>query len=63
MAYLIHKSKQGEKMNAEFYMEDIAEDDEITYSEEELEGMYKEYEKRVWEKFCFNKMLQQGLRI
>lgn len=45
------------------YMEDIAEDVEITYSEEELEGMYKEYQERVWNKFCFNKMLQQGLRI
>jgi hypothetical protein len=50
-------------MNVPVYMDNLTEDVEITYTEEELEGMYKEYEERVWEKFCFNKMLQKGLRL
>ncbi len=50
-------------MNAEICMDYIDEDAEIVYSEEELEGMYKEYQERVWNRFCFKKMLQKEVWI
>lgn len=47
-------------MNVEaIYMDGLHIDDEIIYTEEELEGIFKEYEEKIWERSNRKEMIRK----
>lgn len=54
-------TNQGQKMMmVENYMMDTLEDDEISYSEQELDAMYLEYQERVVKKYELKILLKKA---
>lgn len=50
-------------MNVEaIYIDGLHIDDQITYTEEEINGIFKEYEDKVWKKYECKAALQRMLR-
>ncbi len=50
-------------MNEICYMDDLEQDVEIIYSEEELEGIYRDYQERVYRKYELKKIFKKAFRL